>query len=503
MGNSNVTIVKTSNSRVFLIEGRARPDHKPDYQSCLRMMGLSQGFGDIERVENPNPNQYGSFIEVGEIRGATERVTTQLEGRYALNLKSILLDLASKTCASDIQLHLGVCTDPSDFNVFEKALILEQAYLTTYNTEDLGALQSGDNAVVNETVDVSARRVYEVMKMNFGVAAGSIITNEIIDIKVCDTPSCGDCDTESDGCKKIYALSIAAGGSPGTPADVVFSPDGGTTWYAYDVDSLGAAENPSGIACLGQYVIVVSNDSNSLHYALKSEFEALTAPDFTEITTGFVSGGEPNAIFVKDDVAYIVGDNGYIYVTEDPTAGVDVLDAGSVTADNLLDVHAYSTDVIVAVGNNGAVVYTENGTTFSAAIRPVALGVNLNTVFAKNKKEWWVGTSTGRLYYTLDGGATWTEKAFAGSGAGVVYDIEFPTDSIGFMSHATATPRGRIFRSYDGGYSWTITPERAGAVLPLSDRINALAACTQDPNFVVGGGLNDNGADGIVVVGKS
>jgi hypothetical protein len=39
--------------------------------------------------------------------------------------------------------------------------------------------------------------------------------------------------------------------------------------------------------------------------------------------------------------------------------------------------------------------------------------------------------------------------------------------------------------------------------MPLSDAFNALAVCSQNPNFVVGGGLADDNTDGIIVVGKN
>jgi hypothetical protein len=39
---------QTGNSRVFIIEGRARADHRPDYQSSVKAGSPSQGFGDEE-----------------------------------------------------------------------------------------------------------------------------------------------------------------------------------------------------------------------------------------------------------------------------------------------------------------------------------------------------------------------------------------------------------------------------------------------------------------------
>ena len=46
-------VAQTGFSRVFLIEGRARPDHAPTYESCLMAGSPSVSFGDVERIE-PN-----------------------------------------------------------------------------------------------------------------------------------------------------------------------------------------------------------------------------------------------------------------------------------------------------------------------------------------------------------------------------------------------------------------------------------------------------------------
>lgn len=489
-------------ARVFVIEGRARGDHAPSYEYQYRVTGPSQGFGDITRIQEPSPDQYEAWDEVGEIRGADERAAATLEGHYTRDVLSKMLAMARKKCAFDIQLHFGACQDPRDFNQFDKIMVFERASASSWSAGDLGALQSDDNAMVDETMDFTAKNMYEIVPVGFGVKANSILTNEIVDITIGDAISCGECETESDGCYKIFAVTKAAGGSPSTPSDVVFSIDKGTNWLAHDVDTLGVAEDATGIAVVGQYVVVVSNTPNSLFYALKSQFDGHTDPAFTKVSTGFVTNGEPNAIFSIGSSAFIVGDLGYIYFTENPTTGVTVLDAGSATTGTLYDVHALSADFAVAVGGGGSIVYTENGTTWSPAVSPVGVGVVLNCVFVKSESEWWVGGNNGKLYYTVNGGATWTEKAFPGSGAGIVYDIAFSTDSVGWLSHSTAAPKGRILRTYDGGQSWNIVPE-SSATLPANDRVTALAVCYLDPNFVVGGGLADDGSDGFLVVGTA
>jgi hypothetical protein len=499
---SDFTIAKTANTRVFLIEGGARPDHTPSYKSCLRMMGVSQGYGDIERIECPDPYKYGGFIEKSQIRGATERPTTSLEGRYPQDMLSDLMKLARKGCAFDVQLHTGACQDPSSFNDYDKVLILEGAYLTNYSTEDLGALQSGDNAVINETSDISAADAYEVVPLSVANRTPTLVVNEVLDVVLCDNVSCGDCETESGGCDKIYAITKYASGSPATLADFVYSIDGGSTWYVHDLDPL-TSQDPSAIECLGDYVVVISNAAASISYALKSEMDGVTDPTWTEVTTGFVTGGEPNDIWSTGAYAFIVGDNGYIYGTSDPTIGVSLIDSGVADPDNLRCVHGLSDTFAVAGGENGTVVFTADGSTWtSSPSNPAGVGITINTVWVKSETEWWIGTSGGRMYYTLNQGVTWTEKAFSGSGTGAVQDIVFSTNSVGYLSHTSATPKGRILRTIDGGNSWKLVPEKTGT-MPGNDKINAIAYCPSDPNFIVGVGLADDATDGFIVVGQA
>jgi len=491
--------LKTGFTRVFLIEGRARADRAPSYQSSMRMMGIDYAFGDIEDIKVPHPSQYDKFKTVGQIRGEEERPTTTLQGLYAIDLRSELLRLAKIGCAFDVQLHMGQCTDPSVFDEFEKIIILEDVLGSSFTTDDLGALSPDERAKVMESLDISAAVLYEVVPINASEVAGDIITNEGIDVAFCDTIQCGECGEVSSGCNRAFIVTKAAGGSPGTPADVVFSVGGLSTWYAHDVDTLDAAEEPDGIACVGIYVVVVSADSGSLHYAEKDEFDGAHDPAFTEVTTGFNAAGGPRDIWSVGPKAFIVGDGGYIYICTDPPSGVTEVDAGNASnGDDLYAVHALDENFAVAAGANGAVVYTEDGQLWTAVTRPVGVGIDIHAVFARNEDEWWVGTNDGRAFYTLNKGETWTEKDLPGS-LTAIYDIAFPSDSVGYIAGADATPRGKILRTYNAGHTWKIIPEGTQQ-MPANDRITAIAPCWEDPNIVVGAGLADDGADGFAVV---
>ena len=488
------TPATTGLSRVFLIQKGARADRAPVYHSCMRAGAVEQSYGDVTKIECPDPNNPDEFIEVGEISDADERPTTQLIGRYPAKEASKLKEIADDTQnRHDVHINIGLSRDVSLFGGFDKKVIFETGKITSYSTDEVGALESGERTAVNETGDVSGKVWYEVLPLAFAERAASLISNEIIDVIYYND--------------KIYALTKAAGGSPSTPADILYgiiNYDRSISWYAHDIDTLSASEQPNALARVGDYIVVVSNETDSLHYAALTDFDGLTDPTWTEVSTGFNASGSPNDIWSVGNTAFICGDGGYVYKCTDPTAGVTALDEGVAVSDNLNAIHAINENYFVAVGNSGAIVKSENGTTVTAVTpRPTGAGVHLNCVWVKgeDEKQWFIGSAAGNLHYTVDEGVTFATKSFSGSGSGQIRDIAFASKSVGYLAHDTTTPAGRIFRTYNNGQAWTAMPE-GSANLTTNDRITALAVNPKDVNFVVGGGLADDGTDGILLVGE-
>jgi photosystem II stability/assembly factor-like uncharacterized protein len=114
----------------------------------------------------------------------------------------------------------------------------------------------------------------------------------------------------------------------------------------------------------------------------------------------------------------------------------------------------------VAVGAAGTVIRSINrGATWAAtSVSPTVSGLQALEVFSQ--KRIWVGSINGYVWYTLDGGKSWTKKGFSGEGTGQVFDIQFPTEEIGYMLHGNATPTARLFVTLDGGFSWVNTTWR-------------------------------------------
>ncbi len=489
-------------SRVWLIPFTAGPENVPGYEGLAKAQSANVPRGDVTPIHIPDPDAYGNFLVAGKVQGERALPNLGVMWRYTADGRSVLDRFVRNNCEHDVQIHMGVCQDPQSFNEgWDKVLILERATPTDWSTTDLGALAPADRALVDETIPFTGEDMYHVYPILIAEQAATEVVQEVIASIICDEVTCGACGIPSNGCDVAFFLTLTAGGSPGLPAEVIFTQDGGTVYADTNVTTLAANQDPNDMACVGINLVIVSEDSESLHYAPIADILAGTEV-WTEVTTGFVVTNGPLAIWSESvRHTWIVAENGYIYFTQGPTASVEVQDPGVATTENLNDVHAYDIRNVVAVGANNAVVLTRNGgDTWSTITGPNPATV-LNTVFLRGVDEWWIGDAGGQLWYTLDGGTTWTEKTFPGSGAGVVRDIKFPTPTVGYMAHDTAVPAGRILRTIDGGFSWYVTPE-GNTAIPPNDRINDVAPCEADPNIVYGGGLADDAVDGIIVKGS-
>lgn len=491
-------IVSTPYSRVFLIESGANPNTSPSYEGLWKAGGLSFGQGDITPIRIPDPDRYGAFKVVGTIPGEQDLPELGITARYEFDL-SDMLRLVNIGCNHDLQVHMGQCQNPQDFNGgWDKILVLESARISNYTTGDLGALEPGDNAVINEEVTWQGQLVYEIGKLTATEVGGSTVTREVIAVAICDQAGCGGvCGEASDGCQKVFMVTLAAGGSPGLSADVIWSDDGFSTSTLIHITTLAVGETPSDAACVGDNLIVTSGaagGSDSLHYAPIADILDGTQV-WTEVDTGFVATKGPLALWsLGPNETWFAGRGGYIYFSDNPTSGVTVQDAGVATAQDLNDIHAFDSTHAVAVGASNAVVRTTDGSTWGAITGP-AVGVALNAVWMKSEDIWLVGSAAGRLYYTANAGTSWTEIGFSGNGAGAVDDIYFVNGTVGYMSHHTAAPVGRILRTIDGGHSWVVGPENGS--MPDNDRVNSIKACSV--NTLFGGGLGGGASDGFAV----
>lgn len=105
-----------------------------------------------------------------------------------------------------------------------------------------------------------------------------------------------------------------------------------------------------------------------------------------------------------------------------------------------------------------------------------------------NPDRIFLGTSSGTLYLSTDGGGNWSRLAHLGNSFEMVLDhiIVDPADiRIMYVSAwSVESATGDLFRSKDGGKTWDILPEMHGK------SIRALAIAASDPKILVAGSLD-------------
>jgi hypothetical protein len=289
-------------------------------------------------------------------------------------------------------------------------------------------------------------------------SATDLTTTLTTDVVYGNAQQCANCGQPNDGTYLKYWSAASTTASPGGKP-VVFYQLGSQTPVPVSVTSAGVAENLTGIAMVGSNLVVISSTAGGAgiggyHFAPIGTNGVPGA--WTKVVTGFQANKEPTDILaLSASEVYFAANGGYIYKSTNLASGVSVINAGATTTANLLRIQG-NRSLIVAVGATGAIIISNNsGVSWSAPVATPAAGTpSYQAVDVIGAKTIWVGSATGRLFQTVDGGNTWTEFVFSGSSAGAVTDIYFVNASEGYFLHNTATPTGRIFRTYNGGASW-------------------------------------------------
>ena len=319
---------------------------------------------------------------------------------------------------------------------------------------------------------------------------------------------CGACGPSDNGSSRLYAVTKSSGAaSPGTPAEVIYTVDGGLTWSQQNITGLGGTVDPTAIELVGNFLLVLDTAGNGYWIA---EINTLTGVpgSWTNVTTGFVASKQPNDVYVvSPNEVYFAANGGYIYKSTDIASGVTVLDAGNVNTTNYQRIHGQD-DTIVVVGDSGKIVKSNNrGATFAnVTLSPTSATVR--AVLVLDDWRYWVGTSGGKVYYTVNGGETFVEQTLPGGAYTVIDDIIAATDEVIHIAARTSVSACRLLTTWCGGQKWASTATNTQRLqnVPTATRFNRLATPrtgqnTTDSNTLAVGGLSGGGTDGILTLG--
>lgn len=509
-------VITQRHKRNFIQFGSARPNNPVHYAGqdaqYMKIEGVSAPeSGGVDPIWVPDPRRPGRYKLVN--RSITPADLASASIVMLENHGSIPRQLGTIGCPFNAYEVTGNCKDLSDFmsGWSDYVLIYSGGIVTDKDLGDRSAWDSDD--AIEDTLSVTLGDIYPIGALAFGEKAAPNIDREVIDVVYGSSLQCGECGIQDDGTNRIYAVTKSSGaGSPGLPAEVVYTVDGGLTWTETNITGIGASEDPVAIEIVGDKLVVVSQTAGSAtlggyYYATINQATGIPGT-WTKVTTGFVANFPPTDIFALNPrEVFFSANGGYIYESTDITAGVVSINQGVATSANLYRIHG-NENTVVAVGASSTVIVSHNrGASFAvAADSPADIALDIRALLVMDDNRYWVGTNnSGRLYYTLNGGESWTERAFSGSGAGNLRDIVAATDEVLYFSHDNNTPTARIFTAWDGGVNFTNAAPRI-LNMPTYNRANRLALpYNTDPttasNNVAIAGLSGGGTDGILLLG--
>jgi len=509
---SKATVATQQNRRIWMQFGGPFPNDPVSYSGVQTQYMIIDGVtrpirGSIDPIRVGDPLRYKNFRNVGRKVTAPDFPTATLH--VLENRNTLPFQLGDLTCPHNIYLLGGECQTPDDFLNGWGDLVEIYSYAEATEVDGGDRTAWEDDNQLEDAISETMEFIYAIGKLGFGAKASTEISREVIDVVYGSSISCGDCGPSDDGTRRIYAVSTTSGaGSPGLPAELIYTLDGGSTWFQTNITGFGASEAPLAIDIVGDKLVILGDDS---YYWATINGNTGVPGTFTKVTTGIVAANTPLDMYVLGTTLFICGVGGYIYRVDSVPSGAVVISAGDATTNDLLRIHGDGGETIVAVGaNSDVVVSTNRGVTWGATVtEPSAIALNITALYVKSARHWWVGTSqSARLFYTLNGGETWTLVPFTGAGAGNINDIYFASDEVGYFSHADNSPIAYLWTTWNGGANWVRNDGGSQRLLNFPaamDKIGRIASPTvniaTDTNNVALACLAGDGSDGTLLLG--
>lgn len=490
----DLTLAKSGQFRVFVQADGSSPANPYLFVGCLNLGGFQSDLGTGEPIYCPSSSVPGKFDIIDTTSPPPSLPTTDFTQHMSRLLNDFWWDLRKRRCKFNMKVKGSQCARPDDPDDFESMILANGVELTAFNTGAFNGL--AEDAAVDLSGTLQMLDFDRFVPIKAGEVGDSDVFSEALDGLFADSVQCGDCGNPSDGCQRAYVLTTTIAASPALAAQVVYTLDKGATWDTDNINSL-STQSANRMTQVGNRLVVVSEVDEAHHYKLQASVDAGVSNGWTAVTSGYVAGKGPLAIWSKSpSETFISAEGGYIYFMANPASAVTTLTDGGVTVQDLVDIRGKGR-TIVAVGDNNALIVSYNGGQTWALVTGPSIGVNLTTVEVITSRIWFVGNESGAVYYTVNQGATWATVTPA-SDITKVNMIRFVNEVVGYMS-VEISSGARIYRTADNGATWFDDSPYISDV-PTADAYNFVAPCPNNQNVLLAGGLATGSTDGILVL---
>jgi photosystem II stability/assembly factor-like uncharacterized protein len=464
------------------------PNSISHYLGCYEMGDLPIPKGAITRTLCPDPSQPGKWVVKSRRQGPPDAPTTTITGLTEAT-ESYVENLS---CPFSLYVKQSECDRKDVFTSYQRMTVLKWVIDTQEIYANMAQREGADDSTHAVDLDI------EGVDRCFPLEAQRRTTTEanaLNDVAACGVDRCqGACGVQQAKCDTLYAVAVAGG--TGVKAKVLKSTDAGVVWAATTADPFAVGESIAAVVCfpmtssITRVIVACGTTGAATHAHIAYSDDGGVTWTNVDVNTldaeFFVDGGSLEAL----DRNHIWGvtDQGNIFFSSD--AGVTWTEQTSTNANSLSVVRFANKDVGMCAGATNTLMTTNDGglhwTVETAPAAGAGLEIRSGWIFDSNRL--WLVYATGLLYYTLNGGATFTARTGLPLTPSVLNDLNFWDEYVGFLGGRVATGGSNyltVFRTIDGGYNWE--EYRASVALDgATNGANALAVCGVNQAFAVG-----------------
>ena len=413
----------------------------------------------------PRSRRANQFQVVNSLQGSAGAITTTI----TTDVTDELDYLERVKCPTPIYVHMVRAGLKNVFTNYDRSFVLTNARVTSRGLTSLTTRTPDNNQRAEMTFDLAGETLIRAVRISMA-RQGISESQNIKDITFCNAEECRSGVSPGMGSCEI-GFAVAAAGT-GAAANVIRTINGGS-WAATVAQPFAADVDLGGVECFemgrnstrvlvsrGESVVAspatvaYSDDSGATWVSV-----ALPGATGSWVAPQALKAVDRSNIWAGTSIGYIVhsGDGGVTWQTQE---------AGVINNAAWNSIDFADADVGWAGGVANEIARTiDGGTGWSPITGPAGqAAVAINTIHAVDRNRAWIGYANGRLFFTNDAGATWTERGFSGSGVGSIADIDFIDEYMGVLVRNTASPVGNVLTTIDGGYTWEpmATPTNSG-----------------------------------------
>ncbi len=504
-------VIKKGSRRVWVQYEGPQPNNAPQYHGIdgayFQFTGGKRTIQGVGPIWESDPNATGQWVQVGSKLSPGDMPAGVLEVTEVVG--QVPFALSDLYCSANIYILNGdECKTPSNFDYGWSSYleIWPQGIATDADLKDRTQRDGDDPVMDSISYKFASYGPVGVGGVQLTEQAAATITTAVGGAVYADRRQCAGCGASNDGTKWFY--SVVTGPAAAKPA-LVYTVDGGATWTSLDIDAGVNAEVMTDVKLMGNYIVAFSGSTTAAgHYviAFNTDTGVPIGTAWTKVTSGYTATRPINdVVVISEREAYGCANAGVIHKITNPLGAITtVLATTDLTSANLTRMRGQGR-TLVAVGATGVVAYSFNkGQSWSLATQPNG-ATAVGAVFVRSAKMWWVASGTS-LYYTFNGGTTWTAVTLPGVTVASIQDINFATPEVGLVT-AVRSGASVFFSTQNAGVSWA--PAGNGSprilaqpVVTQSNRIifpTAAHATKAVNNFAIVGA---NGSDGSLLLAR-